>query len=289
MAYTGDSSAVPTVAEMITAKYIPEIFSKNVIMATQSNLVIADKVNTEYRKELKFGSVVHIPLMSEVTEAEVVPGSVGTAINILGSPTSITVDQWRRAIVEEHDMQDIQEPIGYLEKAAQSCAYVIAKRVDTALGALFYNLGGYTTSAYGSDGQTLTDDILLNRMEYLDEGDVPEDDRCIIVDPSSKVDLLKIDKFVRNDYVRDGVIPTGKFGAIYNMNVLITNNLADASTGHYGVMMHRDALGLVIQENPRSQRIPIPQEFRTIYQVDVIYGLAELRDTFGAPFYTRLI
>jgi len=284
MAYTADTARQPDVAEMIAGKYIPEIFSKNVVMHTKSNLVVADRVNVEYRKELRKGYKVHIPLMSEVTEDEVVPGSVGTAINIVGIPTSITVDQWRRAIVEEHDMQDIQDAVGYLEKAAQSCAYVIAKKGDTALGALFSTLGG---SVYGSDTQDLTDDILLACMEYLDEGDVPEDDRCIIVNPSSKVDLLKIDKFVRNDYVREPVVPTGKFGQIYNMSVLITNNLTTGGTGDYAVMMHRDAIALVMQESPRSQRIPIPQEFRTIYQVDVLYGLGVLRATFGKAFYTR--
>lgn len=284
MAYTDDASSVPTLAEMIDAKYVPEIFSKNVIMHTKSNLVVAGRVNTDYRKELRVGYIAHIPLVSEITEGPVVPGSAPTAITALGSATSITVDQWRRAVAEEHDMQEIQDAVGYLEKAAESCAYVIAKKVDTDLGALFPTLGG---SVYGSAGQTLSDDILLALMEYLDEGDVPEDDRCIILDPSSKVDLLKIDKFVRNDYVREPVTPTGKFGQIYNMGVFITNNLTAASPGHYGVMMHRDALGLVIQENPRSQRIPIPQEFRTLYMVDVLYGVAALRTTFGRPFYTR--
>jgi hypothetical protein len=285
MAYTADVSSVPTLAELITGTYVPEIFSKNVIMHTKSNLVVADHVNTDYRKELKVGYTAHIPLMSEVTDADVVPGTAPTPINIVGSPTSITVDQWRVAAVEEHDMAEIQDAVGYLDKAAQSCAYRIAKRVDTALGALFSTCGG---SVYGSDGQTLSDDIILALMEYLDEGDVPEDDRCIILDPSSKVDLLKIDKFVRNDYVREPAVPTGKFGNIYNMGVFITNNLtAVGGTGNYAIMMHKDCLGLVIQENPRSQRVVIPQEFRTLYMVDVIYGVGVLRSTFGRPFYTR--
>ena len=153
------------------------------------------------------------------------------------------------------------------------------------MGALFSAL--YSGSTYGADGQTLTDDIILTLMENLDEGDVPEDDRVIICDPSSKVDLLSIDKFVRNDYVRGGPIETGQFGNIYNMKVKITNNLTAATTGNYGVMMHRDALGCVIQKEPYSQRIPMPWEHQTVYQVKVIYGVAELRDTFGRSFYTR--
>ena len=124
-------------------------------------------------------------------------------------------------------------------------------------------------------------------MQYLDENDVPEDNRVIIADPSSKSDLLNIDKFVRNDYIRGAPVETGQFGTIYNMKVKITNILTAATTGNYGVMMHRDAIGLVLQKNPYSQRIPMPWKHMTVYQVKVIYGVGELRDTFGRAFYTR--
>jgi len=254
-------------------------------MHTKSNLVVASRVNTSYRNNLRDGYKVSIPVMTEATDSEVTPGTVPTPVDTASTPVSITVDKWRESSVEISDMANIEDPVGYLNIAAQSCAYRISKRVDTTLGALFSTLAG--SSVYGSDGQTMTDDIILALMEYLDEGDVPEDDRSIILDPSSKVDLLKIDKFVRNDYIREAVIPTGKFGNIYNMGVFITNNLTAATTGSYGVMMHRDALGLVMQENPRSQIVHIPQEFRTLAMVDVIFGVGELRDTFGKSFYTR--
>ncbi len=254
-------------------------------MHTESNLVVASRVNTSYRDDLRMGYKVSIPVMSEVTDAEVTPGTEPTPSDAAGTPVSITVDQWREATVEISDMSSIEDPIGYLEIAAKSCAYRISKRVDTKLGSLFSALA--SSSVYGADGQTLTDDIILELMQTLDEADVPEDDRSIILDPSSKVDLLKIDKFVRNDYVREPVTPTGKFGNIYNMGVFITNNLTAATTGNYGVMMHRDALGLAIQSTPRSRLVPIPQEFRTLAIVDVIFGVGELRDTFGKSFYTR--
>ncbi len=283
MAY--NTGTIPTLAELITAKFIPEIFSKNVIMHTKSNLVVANAVNAEYRADLRVGYKVHIPVLSEITDAEVTPGTEPTAVTVAGTPVSITVDQWRVAAGEISDMANIEDHAAYLDKLAESCAYRITKRVDTKLGSLFSALAA--GSIYGSDGQTLSDDIILALMEYLDSGDVPEEMRSFIVDPSSKVDMLKIDKFVRNDYVRNPVVATGKFGDIYNMPVLVTNNLAEASTGNYGVMMHRDALGLVIQNSPRAQLIRKPWEFVTVAQVDVVYGVGELRATFGKSFYTR--
>lgn len=283
MAY--NTGTVPTLAEEITGNFIAPVYSKNVLMHVMSNLVVASAVNTEYRSDLRFGNMVYIPVMSEVTTAEVTPGTESTAINAVGTPVSITVNKWRVAAIEESEMMNIEDHVGYLEKAAQSCGYAIAKDVDTALGALFSTLGG--SSVYGADGQTLTDDIVLALMEYLDAGDVPQDDRCLIADPSSKGDLLRIDKFVRNDYVRQPVVATGQFGTIYNMKVLITNNLTATTTGNYGAMLHKDALGLVLQKDPYTQRIPMPWVHKTKYQTKVIYGVGELRDTFGRAFYTR--
>lgn len=285
MAYndTGD----PTQAELITAKFIPEIYSKNVIMHTMSNLVVANCVNTEYQKEMQYGSVVNIPVFSEVTTAEVSVGTEATAIDAASaSPASITVDRWRVAKVDESEIANIQNYADYLEGAAKSCGYAIAKDIDTNLGSLFSALN--SSSVQGSDGQTLTDDIILALLEVLDEADVPDKPRYLIGDPSSKVDVLKIDKFVRNDYIRGSApIMTGQFGEIYGMPFLITNNLTAATTGNYGVMMHRDAIGMVIQANPYAQKIPMPWLHKTIYQVKVLYGADEIRDSFGKSFYTR--
>jgi len=252
-----------------------------------SNLVVADCVNTEYRDDLKLGATVYIPATTEPSAAEVTPGTALTTSDVSTSGTSITVDKWYGTATEISEMANIEDAVGYLNKTAKSLSYSVAKVVDSALGARFSSLGSYSTSAYGTDGQTLTDDIIIYCMETLDEADVPEDDRCIITDPSSKADLLKIDKFVRNDYVRNPVVATGQFGAICNMPVRITNNLTAASTGNYGVMMHRDALALVIQKTPYTQKIVEEIKHRVVLQVKVIYGSAELRDTFGIPFYTR--
>ena len=284
MAY--NTGTDPTLAELITSKNIPQIFSADTIFHTMSNLVVAESVNSTYTNQLTKGSVINLPVLSEVTDSEVTPGTVPTPVDAAGSAVSLTVNKWREASVEISEMADIQDGASYLSNAASSAGYRIAKRIDTDLGALFSTLA--SSSVQGSDGQTLSDNIILAVMEVLDEADVPDDGtRSLIADPSARVDMLKIDKFVRNDYVRNPVVATGQIGEIYNMPVKITNNLTAATTGNYGVIMHRDALGLAMQKTPRTRVIPIPQEFRTLVIVDAIYGVGEIRDTFGKAFYTR--
>ena len=283
MAY--NTGTDPTLAELITAKFIPEKFSRDVIMHTKSKLVVAANVNTKYRDDLRMGYKVSIPVMVEGTDAEVTPGTVPTPSDLLGTAASITIDQWRVAAAEISDMASIEDPVDYLNAAAESCSYRISRRVDTKLGSLFSAL--QASSAYGVDGQTFTDKIFMALMETLDEADVPEDNRALIGDPAMKADMLDIHKFISTDFVRTPVVPTGRFGELYGVPFLSTNNLTAATTGNYGALLHRDAISLVIQRSPRSQIIPIKQEFRTLLVVDVIYGVSEIRDTFGQSFYTR--
>lgn len=278
---------VPPYADVISEHWIPEVFSKNVIEHTKSNLVIAGAINNDYTAEARMGFKVSIPVTQAVSAGAVTAGTELTGQDASTTGVDITLDQWYGVRVETSEQINTQNFANYLEKAAQSCSYAIAKQVDTALAELFNDLGGYTASAYGDDGQTLTDDLILTLMTTLDEADVPEDDRSIIIDPSSKADLLTIDKFVRNDYIRGAPVATGQFGNIYNMKVLVTNNLEGATTGNYGCMLHRDALGLAVSKEPYSQRIPMPWEHQIVYQVKVLYGVGELRDNFGVPFYTR--
>jgi hypothetical protein len=242
----------PTLAELITAAFVPQVYSKDVIMHTKSNLVIGNVVNTSFRDDLKYGHTVYIPVMSEVTTNEVTPGTEPTAQDAAsGTPASITVNKWREASVEISEMSSLQSYADYLNKATESTAYAISKYVDGQLGALFSTLS--SSSVYGADGQTMTDDILLAIIEGLDEADVPDEQRAVIGDPSTRVDMLKIDKFIRTDYVRESSVPTGKIGMIYNMPVHITNNLTAATTGNYGAVLHRDALALVLQSNPKTR------------------------------------
>ena len=182
-------------------------------------------------------------------------------------------------------MIEVEQEADYLKGAAESCSYSILKKIDSTVGALFSALTG--SAVHGSDGQTFTDDIFITLTETLDEADVPMENRSLIGDPSMRADMLKIDKFIRTDYVRTPVVATGQIGVIYDAAVKITNNLTAASTGNYGTLAHRDAIGVVIQKNPRSKAWDMGYKFLTKIICDCAWGCAEIRDTFGIAFYTR--
>jgi len=283
MAY--NTGTTPTLAELITAGFNPAMFSTQVFMHTMSNLVVGDTCNSEFRKELQKGYTVTIPVMSEISTTEVTPGTKASASNAAGTPATITVDKWRYSAVEISKMSQIENIVDYMAKGAKSVGYALAKYVDTTLGALFSTLN--SSSVLGTDGTAFDEDLWLSIVQTLDEADVPLEDRACITDPSGRADMRKIDSFIKTDYVREAVVPTGKIGIIDGIGIRITNNLTAATTGNYGVIKHRDAISFVMQKDPGTEVVPLPAEFHTLVIGDVIFGCAETRDAFGVPFYTR--
>ena len=285
MAY--NTGTEPTLAELITAKFVPEMFSQDVFMHTMANLVCVNAFNTTFKAKLKKGSKVWIPVMSEGSATEVTPGTEATASDLANaSAASITVDNWYYASAESSDLMEIEDIASYLDEAAISCAYTLQKKIDSTVGALFSGLA--SSSAYGSDGQTFSDEIFTALVEGLDEQDIPDSPRVLIGDASTKRDCLDIEKFIHNSYIKNGSpVVTGQIGELYGAKVLITNNLTAASTGNYGVYAHKDAIGIVLQKEPRSRIWDMGYKFITKIIVDGAWGADEIRDAFGKSFYTR--
>ena len=283
MAYDGGSS--PTLAEQITRKWVPEMFSKQIIEHTRSDLVVANAFTHKYTPDLRLGYKVSIPATTEASVTEVTPGTEPTISSTSTTAQSITIDQWFESTVEISPLIQIEELPSYMASGAMSAAYAIDKKIDTTVGARHSALGGSTYP--NADGDAFTDDTFISLVETLDENDVPARGRFLIGDPSTKADMLKIDKFVRMDYINGSPTTNGQFGQLYDAKVLITNNLTGATTGNFGVYAHPDAIGVVLQKNPNSNLYNLGWKFIVRIIVDAAWGSNELRDTFGKAFYTR--
>jgi len=282
------SARTPTTAG--TNLYVPALYSKKVTEATKKTLVCWDAVTSEFRNDLVLGNILYLPKTNVVTATEVVVGTKGTATNPLNTTgVTLTINQWYEAPIDVDDMTMRQTQANIEAECVKEAAYGVKVQVDTSVATLFSTLGGYSTSAYGSDGQTLSDDIILYLKQTLDEADVPmvTADRSIIVDPSGLVDMLKIDKLVAADYVARGNVENGIIGnSVYGCVVRVTNNLVAASTGAYGVMLHKKAIASALQID-KSWSWHFKDLHQMRYHSEALWGVIELQDAFGVPFFTR--
>ncbi len=274
--------------DALTGEFVPEIWSSRIINHVRSNLVAAQVVNTSWVEFLKLGDLLHIPVMTTLTASAVDVTTTGVLTNMnttFGTTAeTITIDKWFEVPVQIDDSVKVQGQVtNLLGVAADNAAYALEAKIDLDVGALYSAL----SSVQGSDGQTFTDDILIAMMETLDEANVPKMGRSLVGDPSMMADIFKIDKFVRADYQNTQVVATGNIGLLYGIPVFVSNNLTAATTGNYGVLIQRDAIGLAIQDGPVVEAWREHKRHSDIVNVSAIWGEDELRDSFGVPFYTR--
>ncbi|KKM94031.1 hypothetical protein LCGC14_1202490 [marine sediment metagenome] len=276
--------------DALTGELVPEVWSTRIINHVRANLVAAQVVNTGWKDQLVMGDKVNIAVAAALTAGDVDVTTTGVLTNMnttFGTTAeSITIDSWKEVPVQIDDSVKVQSHIGnILGIMADNAAFALEKIIDLNVGALYSALNGGTVQ--GSDGQTFSDDILIAMHETLDEADVPKPGRSLVGDPSTEADIRKIDKFVRLDFQDGRVVTTGQLGTLYGTPVFMTNNLTAATTGNYGVLMHRDAIGLVIQDGPTVEPWREHKRHSDIINVSAMYGVDEVRDTFGVPFYTR--
>ena len=280
------SARIPSTLD--TNKFIPEIWSKNVLIAVKHKLVAAPWVNNSYEPELALGDTLYIPQTNTITATEVTIGTEGVLSNPFNTAAvTLTIDQYYEAPFPIDYMSRRQSQVDLVAKGEDESAYAIKQKIDSTVCDLFSALSDGT--GYGSDGNAITDDVLIDAVEELDSADVPEENRAWILDPSAKADFLAIDKFVRSDYHASDVIPTGGFRKdIYGAPLLITNNLTVNSTGNYGAYLHKEAIAIVISEDMRVDRVEQPLKHQMILNTTALWGVKEVRDDFGCPILTRL-
>ena len=284
------SDRVPAGAD--TNKFVPKLYCQRVIDAAKKELVAWDAISSEWRNDLVKGNILYIPKTNAITATEVVVGTKGASLNPFATDAAtLTINQWYEAPVDIDYMTLRQTQADMEGAAAREAAYAIDVKMDTSVCTLFSSLGGYSTSAYGADGQTLTDDILIYLKETLDEADVPmvTADRSLICDPSSLADILKIDKLVAADYVKIGAVTNGVIGnSVYGCTVRVTNNLVavSAGTGSYGCMLHKRAIASAAQIDTAWVKEYEDLHLRR-YHSESLWGVIKAQDTFGIPYFTR--
>ncbi len=289
MAWPDEAYRMPV--DATTSKFLPVLYSSKVINHVRANLVAVATSDVTWKDQLAKGTSVYIPVMTTLSPMDVDPQTsflaTADAKSFGTTNESISIAYWKGNPVMIDDSTKLQSQVpNLLELAADNAAFGLEKAIDTTVNTLYSSL---TTTWQGTDGQTFSDNILIALMEGLDEADVPRQDRSLIGDPSMIADIYKIDKFMSYDY-NQTVFTTDAFrGKInsYNLPVFCTNNLVDAGVGNSGALLQKQAIGVVIQREPKVEAFRVPEQYSDCINISCIYGADVVRVTFGACFYTR--
>tara|TARA_R100001594_G_scaffold15475_10_gene32469 strand:- start:1077 stop:1997 length:921 start_codon:yes stop_codon:yes gene_type:complete len=283
-------------------KFIPELWSNEVVAAYKKNLVLANLV-TMMNHNGKKGDTIHIPTPTRGSATEKTTRQQVTLIAATDSEISISIDKHYEYSRLIEDLLDKQALTSMRQFYTDDAGYALATQVDSDLWTQAYNLqGGDGAAAYhgdaaviGSDGSTafsasqagvaIADAGLRKVIQTLDDADVPMADRFLVVPPVEKKTLTGVARFTEQAYVGEigggNTIRNGLIGDLYGIPVYVSTNSPTNNSARACLLAHKSAMVMVEQMGVRTQT-QYKQEFLgDLFTADTIYGTGELRNDAG--------
>ena len=260
--------------------FSPDIWSKQVLRATESNLVIANSVNRGFEDDASVGKSVKVASIGNLAARAKAENTAIVYETVTETATTITLNIWSYAAVGIEDIVKVQSQVDLQGEYQRKLGYAVSRDIDTALATDF---AGFSRSV-GTLGTAVSDANVLAAIKLLDDVDVPQDDRFFIMSPAEKVAKLALDRWSNALYIGNGNTPvkSGTLGDMYGLTLKMTTNLVKPAAGQANnAIFHRDALALVVQRTPKTHVFYDIDVFAWKLAVEVIYGHQEMRDNFG--------
>ena len=287
------------------ATFIPEIWSDEVVAAYQSNLVLANLVK-KLSMTGKKGDTLHIPKPVRGDAHAKAEGVAVTVQNATESEVQVSIDkhfEYSRLI---EDITETQALSSLRQFYTGDAGYALAKQVDTSLfelgksfgdnGGDYVGTGSYYIDASGgltqyavdtvTSSDVFTDAGFRDLIQKMDDADVPMDNRCLVVPPSIRNEIMGINRYSSSDFVDGRVVNNGQIGNLYGIDIFVSSNCPVAETAaansaggdvKQAMLFHKDAMVLAEQQGVRSQTQYKQDFLATLYTADTLYGTAVLR------------
>lgn len=265
--------------------FIPEIWSGKLQVKFYKSTVLAEITNNDWEGEIKNqGDTVHIRSIPTITIRDYEKGLNLTNEVPVSTPIELTISKGKYFSVVVDDVDEVQADVRLMDiftgDASEQMKIAIdsdvlqnaypdaaAANKGTAAGVISgdINLGTAGNAvALTKDGASSTTSILdfiLNMGQVLDEQNVPEDGRWLVISPWAAAMLKKSD--LRQAYLTgDDTSPlrNGKLGMIDRFTLYVSNSLkqvndnagttgttADDFKGYYFIAGTRDAISFASQ------------------------------------------
>ena len=305
--YPGGSTSI--VNKTAADKFIPEIWSDEVIAAYKANLVLANLVRKMSFKGKK-GDTLHIP---KPTRGVAAAKAANTAVTIqanVESEVQVLIDQHFEYSRFIEDIVETQALSSLRSFYTEDAGYALAKKVDDTLIGLAKTFGDGTTSyvhsnSYYIDATTgltlyaedtvITSDVFTDAgfrklIQLMDDADVPMDGRKFAIPPSLRNAIMGIDRYNSSDFVDGRGVNNGQIGKLYGIDVYVSSNMpvietAAANTAGDAIkaalLFHTDTMVFAEQLGVRSQTQYKQEYLSTLYTADTLFGVKTVRPEAG--------
>lgn len=263
------------------ASFRPDVWSKEALLARESNLVLVPLVKHYDRDISTAGATLEIPNVSNLT-ANLKVANTQVSLNApTETKTTVTINQHYECSLLIEDIVDAQSAYDLAKEYTEKTGYALAEKMDKFVAVTMNGGGTYTIGQYGA---VLNDQVILAANRYLDDAKAPQTGRNLVVSPQGKQEMLNIDKYIRYDAIgRSGdqnSIMNGQIGEIYGVKVFMSQNLvvtAATPTQNNHLFFQTDAMALAVQKNIKFASQRKEEYLGTLYVAQALWGGAILR------------
>jgi hypothetical protein len=217
--------AAGNITKLTADKFIPELWSKEIMRAREKKLTLAAHVKRFDSEFANKGDVLHVPRRSVVTALTLAPGASVTYDAVTEGELLLSIDTQAYYAFLLPDVVKTQSSYDLMKEYTEGAGYALEKKVDDALFALGAGVSQSITTA--NTTLRIATTMITGANMNLDVADAPEEDRFMTVDGYGYKQLLDLDSFVRYDAIGgngQSPIKNGKVGEAYGLGILKTNN-----------------------------------------------------------------
>jgi N4-gp56 family major capsid protein len=292
-------------------KFIPEIWSDEIVASYKKSLVLANLINKMNFKGKK-GDTVHIPKPTRGSAAAKVASSQVTLQAATEDEVVVSIDKHYEYSRLIEDIVTVQALPSLRRFYTDDAGYALGVQVDSDIWKLFETVGDGTagdfinsrvftfTNSTGAliayDGSvastegTFGDAGFRRAIQYLDDADVPMDGRSFVIPPSLRNTLMGTARYTEQGFTGEAgasnTIRNGRVGNLYGIEVYISNNAPSLESGatRLAGLFHRDAFTLVEQMGVRSQTQYKQEYLADLLTSDTLYGVKTIRPEAAVGF-----
>ena len=223
---------------MTISNFRPSIWSANLLVAYRPKLRYGALINRDYEGEIaQAGDTVRITSIGRPTVSTYVPNeTVITPEQVTDSQRTLVVDQSKYFAFGVDDVDARQARGNVIPQAMNEAAFNLASVVDGYIASSYTGvqsanqLGAITLSkTTPADAYDL---LLIPMRERLDDANVPDEGRQIVISPAVYSLLLRDQRFIANAAGNiASALTTGVIDAISGLNVLVSNVTPLVSSG----------------------------------------------------------
>ena len=257
---------------------LPAIWSQSFIDAFDTALVYGSVCNRDFEGEAVYGASVSIPDLSginiDILDYDPDTGLAAPAY-VNHAVKTLLINQYKAFNFYVDSIQKAQESIDKVQALSSKAATAMAMAQDTFIANTFPQ----AATAIGTDAAPIAltaGNIYANLVALstnLDEQDVPQDQRSVVLPPAAVALLRQADLFTR----RDDVVVNGTVGAAAGFEIKMSNRVPTSAGGAYRILAsHPSGISFVSQLDELVQYTP-EAKFGTGIKGLSIYGCNMLR------------